>query len=54
MEMIYVLVFFSLALSLGFLALFFWAVDSDQFNSMSSVPWSILEDETTETSEELP
>ena len=45
MEILYVLVILSLAFSFGFLAFFFWAVDTDQFRSMGSVPWSILDDE---------
>ena len=43
--MIYALVFFSLAFSLGFLALFFWAVDNDQFNSLAAQAWAILDDD---------
>lgn len=45
MDILYVLVFFSLAFSFGFLAFFFWAVDSDQMESLDSAAWTILEDD---------
>ncbi len=45
MEILYVMVFISLTVSFGFLALFFWAVDNDQMNSLDSVSYSILEDQ---------
>lgn len=45
MDILYVMVFISLALSFGFLAFFFWAVDSDQMSSLDSASISILEDD---------
>lgn len=44
MEILYILVYISLGVSFGFLALFFWVVDSDQLSSLDSVPYSILEE----------
>ena len=44
MEMIYLLVVFSLVFSFGFLIIFFWAVDNDQFRTLSSARWSLLEE----------
>lgn len=51
MELIYFLVPFSLIFSLGFLAAFFWAVDTDQFQSLFSVPYSILDDDSNQKGE---
>lgn len=48
MDILYVLVFFSLAFSLGFLVVFFWAVDTDQFKSIQSAPWTMLEEDNKE------
>ncbi len=45
MDILYVMVFISLALSFGFLAFFFWAVDSGQMSSLDSASYNILEDE---------
>jgi cbb3-type cytochrome oxidase maturation protein len=39
------MVFLSLALSFGFLAFFFWAVDSGQMSSLDSASYKILEDD---------
>ena len=47
MDILYVMVFISLGLSFGFLAFFFWAVDSDQMNSLDSAALTILDDENT-------
>lgn len=48
MEILYVMVYISLATSFGFLALFFWAVDSDQMSSLDSAANLILEDQLDE------
>lgn len=45
MDILYVMVYLSLVLSFGFLAFFFWAVDSDQLSSLDSVSMNILEEE---------
>ena len=51
MELIYLLVPFSLVFSLGFLAAFFWAVDNDQFQTTYSAPYNILDDDEVITGE---
>ena len=45
MDILYILVYISLAFSFGFLAIFFWAVDSNQMDSLDAVSWSILDDD---------
>jgi cbb3-type cytochrome oxidase maturation protein len=45
MDILYVMVFLSLSFSFAFLAFFFWAVDSDQLNSLDSASVSILEED---------
>jgi cbb3-type cytochrome oxidase maturation protein len=44
-DVLYVMVFISLALSFGFLAFFFWAVDNDQLSSLDAASFDILEDQ---------
>ena len=52
MEILYVLVFVSLSFSFGFLAIFFWAADTNQMSSLDSASWSILEDSNNKKEEE--
>lgn len=49
MDILYVMVFLSLALSFGFLAFFFWAVDNDQMSSLDSISFKILEEDNKMT-----
>lgn len=46
MEILYILVMLSLAFSVGFLIVFFWAVNKDQMSSLDTVSWSILDEDT--------
>ncbi len=46
MEILYILVILSLGFSLGFLIVFFWAVNKDQMSSLDTVSWSILDEDT--------
>ncbi len=48
MDILYIMVYLSLALSFGFLAFFFWAVDSDQMSSLDSAAYKMLEDDEIE------
>ena len=45
MEILYILVILSLGFSVGFLIVFFWAVNTDQMNSLDTVSWSILDED---------
>ncbi len=49
MEILYILVILSLGFSIGFLMIFFWAVNSNQMSSLDTAPWSILEDDEHKT-----
>lgn len=53
MEILYILVFVSLSFSFGFLAIFFWAVDSNQMSSLDSASWSILENDNNKEEEQI-
>jgi cbb3-type cytochrome oxidase maturation protein len=44
MEILYLLVYISLGISIAFLFIFFWAVNTDQLSSLDSASWTILED----------
>lgn len=48
MDILYIMVIISLSLSFLFLAFFFWAVDSDQMNSLDSSSLLVLEDNKSE------
>lgn len=52
MEILYVLVVVSLAFSVGFLMIFFWAVNTDQLSQLDTVSWTILEDDNKTTNDE--
>jgi len=54
MDILYILVIVSLGFSLGFLIVFFWAVNTDQMSSLDTVSWSILDEDkkTIQTYEE--
>lgn len=45
MDVLYIMVFISLGMSFGFLVFFFWAVDSDQWNSLDSASFEILDEQ---------
>lgn len=44
MDILYIMVVVSLSLSIGFLVLFFWAVDHHQMSSLDAVAWNALEE----------
>ena len=45
MEIVYLLLPLALLLSLGGLAMFFWAVRHDQFEDLEGPAWRMLEDD---------
>ena len=44
-DVLYIMVFISLGMSFGFLVFFFWAVDSDQWSSLDSASYEILDEQ---------